>query len=156
MQDEINEKVVVLCIRGTKITADTLKLAIKSLLNASKNKLNEHPHGKQTLKQLLKQDTTLNNIEITEDNIKLFEKTAKKYGVDFALIRSNSNTSPKHYVFFRSRDIDVLTMAFNEFSVSKLEQNKKTSVRSILSKFKESTVLRNTELVNEKAKELER
>ena len=33
----------------------------------------------------MKQNTGVSNIEITKDNIKAFQSTAKKYGIDFAL-----------------------------------------------------------------------
>jgi len=33
----------------------------------------------------MKQNTGVSNIEITEGNIKAFESTATKYGIDFAL-----------------------------------------------------------------------
>ncbi len=36
-------------------------------------------HGKQSLKKLAQQNVQLSNIEITDNNIKAFEKVAKKY-----------------------------------------------------------------------------
>jgi len=33
--------------------------------------------------QLMKQNAGISNIEITDENIKAFEATAKKYGIDF-------------------------------------------------------------------------
>ena len=43
-------------------------------------------------------------------NIKAFESTAKKYGIDFALKKGSID---RHYlVFFKGRDADVLTAAF--------------------------------------------
>ncbi len=40
-------------------------------------------HGKQTMRQLMKQNAGVSNIEITDSNIKAFESTAKKYNIDF-------------------------------------------------------------------------
>ena len=85
MQDEINEKVVALSIKGGKLTAATLQKAVKAMLAQMKKQHEKQPQGKQTLKQLAKQNAGLSNIEITEGNIKAFEHTAKKYGIDFAL-----------------------------------------------------------------------
>ena len=80
MQDEVNEKVVALSIKGTKLTAEMLQKAMKALLAKGKQ-----PHGKQTLRQLMKQNAGVSDIEITDSNIKAFESTAKKYGIDYAL-----------------------------------------------------------------------
>ena len=60
----------------------------------------------------MKQNAGVSNIEITEDNIKAFESTAKKYGIDFALKKDTTETPPRYLVFFKGRDADVLTAAF--------------------------------------------
>ena len=78
MQEQVNEKTIALYIKTGKLTADTLQKAMKSLLSQMKKQKDKQPHGKQTLKQLMKQNTGVSNIEITEDNIKAFESTAKK------------------------------------------------------------------------------
>ena len=122
MQDEINEKVVALSVKGAKLTAEMLQKAIKAMLAQAKKQQEKQPHGKQTLKQLAKQNAGLSNIEITEGNIKAFEQTAKKYGIDFALKKDSTETPPRYLVFFKGRDADALTAAFKEFSAKKLTQ----------------------------------
>ena len=137
MQDEINEKVVALSVKGAKLTAETLQKAIKAMLAQAKKQQEKQPHGKQTLKQLAKQNAGLSNIEITEGNIKAFEQTAKKYGIDFALKKDSTETPPRYLVFFKGRDADALTAAFKEFSAKQLSQEKKPSIRKLLSSMKE-------------------
>ena len=127
MQDEINEKVVALSVKGAKLTAEMLQKAIKAMLAQAKKQQEKQPHGKQTLKQLAKQNAGLSNIEITEGNIKAFEQTAKKYGIDFALKKDSTETPPRYLVFFKGRDADALTAAFKEFSAKKLTQEQKPS-----------------------------
>ena len=56
MQDEINEKVVALSIKGGKLTAATLQKAVKAMLAQMKKQHEKQPQGKQTLKQLAKQN----------------------------------------------------------------------------------------------------
>ena len=111
MQDEINEKTVAISIKATKLTARTLQQAVKLLYKLMKKQYDKHkiPHGKQTLKQLARQNAGLSNIEITEGNIKDFTSTAKKYGVDFALKKDNTENPPRYLVFFKGRDADALT-----------------------------------------------
>ena len=80
MQDEVNEKTIALYIKTGKLTAQTLQKAMKAILSKGKKQLAKPPQGKQSLKQLMKQNAGVSNIEITEGNIKAFEGTAKKYG----------------------------------------------------------------------------
>lgn len=155
MQDEINEKTIVLSIRGAKLTARMLQKALKILLSQIKKGLDKQaiPHGKQTLKQLMRQNAGVSNIEITEDNIKAFEHTAKKYGIDFALKKDVSEVPPRYLVFFKGRDADVLMSAFKEFSAKKLTQEQKPSLRKALSVFKEAAQQKNAERTKVKNKD---
>ena len=137
MQDEINEKTIALYIKTGKLTAQTLQKAMKTLLAQMKKQKDKTTQGKQTLKQLMKQNAGVSNIEITEGNIKAFESTAKKYGIDFALKKDTTESPPRYLVFFKGRDADVLTAAFKEFSAKKLTQEKKPSIRKLLSSLKE-------------------
>lgn len=153
MQEQVNEKTIALYIKTGKLTADTLQKAMKSLLNQMKKQKDRQPHGKQTLKQLMKQNTGVSNIEITEDNIKAFESTAKKYGIDFALKKDTTENPPRYLVFFKGRDADVLTAAFKEFSAKKLTQDKKPSIRKLLSDFKEKAAAMNAQRAKVKNKD---
>ena len=145
MQDEINEKVVALSVKGAKLTAEMLQKAIKAMLAQAKKQQEKQPHGKQTLKQLAKQNAGLSNIEITEGNIKAFEQTAKKYGIDFALKKDSTEMPPRYLVFFKGRDADALTAAFKEFSAKKLTQEQKPSIRKLIVSLKEKAAALNAQ-----------
>ena len=137
MQDQVNEKVVAVSIRTTKLTALVLQAAIKQVLVKMKAQRGKMPRGKQTLKQLMRQNTGISNIEITDSNIKDFTATAKKYGIDFALKKDATETPPRYLVFFKGRDADVLTAAFKEFSAKKLTKEQKPSIKKLLATMKE-------------------
>ena len=85
MQEEVTQKTVALSIQTAKLTADVLQKAVRKLLATKKNKSHELHRGRQTMKQLMRHNTGVSNIEVTKDNIKAFESTAKKYGIDFAV-----------------------------------------------------------------------
>ena len=119
--------------KGTaKLTEQALQKAIKKFLE---QKI-APPHGKQTMRQLMKQNAGVSNIEITHDNIKAFESTAKKYGIDFSL-KKVKGEQPRYLVFFKSRDADAMTAAFQEFSAKKLNREKKPSIRKALAAAKD-------------------
>ena len=148
MQEEVTQKTIALAISTTKMTSAVLAKALRKLLEEQKNKSQQLPKGKQTLKNLMKQNTALSNLEITNDNIKAFSSTAKKYGLDFSLKKDSSTDPPRYLVFFKGRDADVMTAAFQEFTAKRLSQEKKPSIRKLLSSMKE--------LAKQKSKVLDR
>ena len=157
MQDEVNEKVVALSIKGAKLTAEMLQKAMKEVLSQVKKEVDKQaiPHGKQTLRQLMKQNAGVSNIEITDGNIKAFESTAKKYGIDYALKKDTTEQPPRYLVFFKGRDADVLTAAFKEFSAKKLTQEQRPSIRKALAAFRDAAKQLNASRQKVKNKEQE-
>lgn len=137
MQEEVTQKTIALSIQTAKLTASVLQKALKKQLESQKKKKSRLHQGKQTLRQLMKHNTGVSNIEITDENIKAFEHTAKKYGVDFALKKDISTQQPRYLVFFKGRDADVLTAAFKEFSAKNLDREKKPSIQKLLSQMRE-------------------
>ena len=141
MQEEIENKAVALNIKAAKLTTDVLKAAVSKAL-AEMEKQRKTPKiykGKQSVKHLVRQGAGVSNIEITDGNIKSFEKVAHKYGIDFALKKDTSTKPPRYLVFFKSRDADALTVAFREYSgrVVKDKSREKPSIRKQLVKLQE-------------------
>ena len=122
MQEDIEHRAVTLVINGVKLTGRTLKNAISKYLAHRKQKARESPVGKQTVKELVGQGQGVTNIEITDGNIKSFERVARKYGVDFALKKDKSGDIPKYLVFFKARDADALTAAFREYTAKEVKR----------------------------------
>lgn len=94
MQEEVENKAVTLAINTTKITARALKNAISKYLSHRKKKSRDSPQGRQTVKKLVGQGQGVSNIEITDSNIKSFERVARKYGVDYALKKDTTGAIP--------------------------------------------------------------
>lgn len=158
MQDETNEQVVNLCIRCSEATEKVLKQAIKKLLEEMEKaergpagtgmpqkvqagerasgraleKVQKSRSGKQSLKKLKQQGKDLSSIEITDKNIRSFEKYARKYCVDYCLKKDSSSRPPHYYVFFKAADIDSVTAAFREYTGHRMRKNERKSVRKEL------------------------
>ena len=169
MQDEVNEKTVSLCIRCGKVTANLLKAAMKKALvkmEQEKQKLQGQKQpkqdkedktykGKQSMDKLMKQNVQLSNIEITDGNIKSFERVAQKYSIDFSLKKDVNADPPRYYVFFKARDADVMTAAFKEYTGQSLNKDKKPSVRKKLQQAISKSLKKHRELEKTKGKEKE-
>ena len=153
MQEEVESRTVTLAISTTRMTANVLKSAISKYLAYRKEKAREgpvKPCGKQSVKQLVGQDQGVSNIEITDRNIKDFERIARKYGVDFALKKDKTGDIPKYLVFFKARDADALTAAFKEYTAKTDRKKEKPSVLKKLRRFKEQAVDIDTPKVRKK------
>jgi len=138
MQDEISGKTVMLAVNTTKFTAGVLEQMIKSYLATHKQKKHLPKQGKQSVKDLIGQNAGVSNIEITDGNIKSFERVAKKYHVDFAVKKDKTTDPPKYMVFFKARDADVLTQAFKDYVHANEKRTKRRiSVRQKLEHFRQ-------------------
>ena len=158
MQEEVENRTVSLAIRSSKLTADVLKKAITKYHAYRKEKTKAKavmkPTGKQTVKELIGQNQGVSNIEITEKNIKGFDRVARKYGVDYAVKKDTSGEIPKYLVFFKARDADALTAAFTEFA-SKEKNREKPSVIKHLRDLKAPEIAKDAQRVRHKEKGLE-
>ncbi len=146
-----------MAISTTRMTANVLKAAISKYLAYRKEKKTEKaragpvkPCGKQSVKQLVGQDQGVANIEITDKNIKDFERIARKYGIDFALKKDKTGEIPKYLVFFKARDGDALTAAFKEYTAKSDRKKERPSVLQKLRKFKEQAADIDTPKVRKK------
>lgn len=136
MHEEVNQKTVALSIKATKITGRLLAKAMQAFLKKAREPT--ITHGKQSVRSLTKQGASLTNIPIDGDNIGSFTRTARKYNVDFALKRDNSETPPKWMVFFKAKDADALMSALKEYSKIQLrEKARKPSLLDRLAQAKE-------------------
>lgn len=139
MQEETTQKTIAFAVKTTKLTAGVLEKLIKMYLDKQKQKISQPKHGKISVKELVGQNVGVSNIEVTDSNIKCFERVAKKYNVDFAVKKDKTTEPPRYLVFFKGRDADVLTQAFKEFvKVNEKKQNRnRVSVKEKLAQFKE-------------------
>lgn len=155
MQEEVEQKTIALVVNTAKFNARTLaKLALAFLREMKKREAElKNPtqkRGKQSVKRLGKQNQGLTNIEITDKNIKCFERHAKKHGVDFALKKDKSVDPPKYVVFFKGRDEDAIKSAFMDYTKSLAKKSERPSVKERLQKLK----LKNKDKSKSVAKEL--
>lgn len=114
MQEEIENRTVNLAISTTKLTArGIIRLAAKGLAYIKRKSheaalKNKKPDGRQTIQQLIGQNQGVTNIDISQTDLKGFEKYARKYGVDYAITKDKSVFPPKYLVFFKARDADAI------------------------------------------------
>ena len=140
MQEEISSKTVSLIIETGKLTTHVLQKAIRESYHLSKNIKEHTPKGRQSLSKLKAQGVTLSNVEITKANIKSFDTVAKKFHIDYALMKQEG--SNRYYVFFKGADAEVLEAAFREYAKKEFHLEDKGSLRESLDAVEEKRSIR--------------
>lgn len=155
MQEEVEQRTLTLVINGTKFSGRVLKSAASKFVafcrNQKAKKVNVHPKGKQSVKQLTRQGQGVNTMEIDDENLRQFERIARKYGVDYAVRKDVTSETPRFLVFFKGRDADAIMAALKEFSSTKERKNERPS---LLQRLRELAPIPGAQ--KEKKKELER
>ena len=125
MQEEVEQKTFNIVVSTTKLTARTILNAGKAAIQQQQAKM---AGGKQSVRMLLRQNRGVSSVEIDKTNIKGFERYAKKYGIDYAIRKDNSEVPPRYLVFFKAPDAEAFHAAFKEYSASLLSKTKRPSV----------------------------
>ena len=157
--DEINEKTaslgtrtgkqtVVIALKASKLTVNAI---VKAIQQRHKDPLK---HGKQSMKQLVKHDTALSSIPITNENLRSFDRIAKKYNIDYHIDKDKSTTPPTFYMYFKGKDVEVVEKALKEYAAKMMKQKSKQSIRQKLKKAKDK--IKKQERSREKVKSKDR
>lgn len=152
MQEEVEQRIVVLIEGCAKLSERELRQALTKLTQEMQKRQHTAPSGKMTVKQLAAQNKGMQSIEVTNDNIGSFNRIAQKYGIDFAPFKVKGEN--RYLVFFKSGDMDAMTAAFKEYTAKQLDREKRPSVLANLQHFKE--MLKSVAVDRTKKKERER
>lgn len=160
MQEEVENRTVTLAIRTAELTGSALKTAISRYLEYRKNKSAEavsvRPEGKQTVKELIGQNQGVSSFEMTGDDIRGFERLARRYGVDYAVKKDSSGEKPRYLVFFKARDADALTAAFTEYVNTEDKKKEKSYFRRTERNTDRVTAAKDMVRTRKREKEIER
>ena len=147
MQEEVEIRTLTLAVNGAKFSGRLLKAAVcKYMAHRKEVKQQKNrdgpvvPHGKQSVKELIGQGQGVSNIELTDPSIRDFDRIARKYGVDYAVKRDRSSDPPRFLIFFKGRDNDAITAAFQEYTNQKVKKASRPSVMKRLEAFRDMVV----------------
>lgn len=126
--DEQNKKIIDIAIQSSIMTSQVLKQILHNWLNKKSVK-----KGKIRFDQLSEQSNgKLESIEITQNNIKDFKETARKYNIDYSLKRDRSSDPPLYHVFFATDNTENFKRAFTEYASEvkdkKIDKDNKLSI----------------------------
>jgi len=142
LHEEVNSKSISLAARVGKLTADEIRRALDKILTDMKARQNKTHNvnksknqsglrrGKQTLKQLSKHNAGLSSVELKDPDLRLLYRSMKQNGVDFAPVKDGKG---KYTLFFKGRDADALTHAFQRYTQKLTGKTIKPSIGKTLS-----------------------
>ena len=140
-------------MKASKLTARGLAYVVRAVGRkiAKAHRAKQTPHGKQTVKKLMAHSASTNSLELSGDT-KLFDRVARKYGIDYSLKKVEQEGKSEYLVFFKAKDVDVMTAAFKEYTGVSLKKEQRQSIRKKLEQAKER-VAKHREITKEKTKD---
>ena len=114
MQEDIENRMVALTVKTTKLTARALAKVLAAVLRymQKRHQQAQAPQGRQSVKQLMRQGVSTSTIPLNGDT-RLFDRVARKWNVDYSFHK----TGPKQYLLlFKAGQADAITAAFAEYT----------------------------------------
>ena len=140
MQEEVENKIVVMISNCSKLTATELRKALEKVLaqvkssRSRKHQKEKEPHGQMTVKELAQKDKGMQSIEVNDSTIGSFNRVARKYGIDFAPFKVKGEN--KYMVFFKAPDADAMTAAFTEYTQKQVKKASRPTILQRMEHFK--------------------
>ena len=136
MQEEVEQKSLTLTVNSAKMTARLFRAAIAKYVAHKKEKKHDVQTGvryvgRQSVKKLVGQNQGVSNVELSGEDIKAFERVARKYGVDYA-VKKVKDEVPRFLIFFKARDADALNAALSEYTGQKMRSKEHSKLREKL------------------------
>jgi len=144
LQEEIEKKSVQLAIR---VTEKTLSFALRKIgeylrekkadrKQKKRDEMLRGPKGEQSVKDLIGQGQGVSTMDVGDSGIRDFKKIAKKYGVDFAIVKDKGKDPPVYTCFFKAKDADAILKVLDEYTNKQVKKQKKVERPSVLEKLK--------------------
>lgn len=155
--DRINQEVVAIEWKATKLTSRMLFKLCQLCLKKWKEVQKKPSVGKQRVKDLVQSGSKIAEpIELSNNyDFKLFDKTMRRFGVDYS-VRFDRDQE-KHYLFFKAKDTETINHAFQYYTSEFLrDKDKKRSILDIVKDNEKQLKNKTLDHVNQSRTELSR
>lgn len=143
MQEHIQQRTVAVTVQAArfsgkilfKIARFLLGLPFRLIKKGIRNQANPKLHTqKQSLKNLLKHNKTVNSMDLNDPEIKLFNRIARKYRVNYSVLESKSanKSGLKSYtIVFHADHADLMKATFKEYMAAVMLNKAKQAVPKV-------------------------
>jgi hypothetical protein len=114
VQEHLQQVELTTAKQTAHFTGKLLAKMIRKFMQDRMNGNQESHRGRKSIEELTKDGKQVNSMDIKD--IHSFDRVAKKYGVDYAVMEDSTGGKEKWKVFFKARDVDVIHKAFEEYS----------------------------------------
>ena len=147
---------------ASRMTAGVLADALRKVIADMESHRNRHGgregksyKGKVSVEELATGSGEISNIEIcdqtvrrticlhamaTDNNIRSFERFARKYGVTYSLMKDRSREPPRYMIFFKAKDVSQMEAAFKEYTGWQMKR-KENAKPSVIKKLREKVAI---------------
>lgn len=153
MEQEVNMKITCIAVQSGERVGQVFLHGVKSFVDkqrsvaASRSKQGpvkkEHSQtgGKKVkIKDLRKDGSDIQFVDIKTEEMKDFQRYARKYGITYAMEMDKSTQPPTYYIYFKAKDGLLTEKALSEYIADRLKQkevSKDKGVKPKLEKAKE-------------------
>ena len=144
MQEEVENKTLVLIVSGAKFSGRLMQSAIRQYLAHRKEKHREQkaaasviPWGKQTAEQVMQNFQGVTDVRPEDPAMGAFRRIAEEHGVDYGIKRSEK--SGKYLICLKAPSRKSLDAALSEFAAAKSRTADRVSVAKKLQRLPRNT-----------------
>ena len=112
-------------------------------------------HGKMKIKDLIRKDEGATCVDVSKTELRDFKRVAKRYGVDFAIVKHKTEDKTLYSVFFKAKDQEAINDLINYYTEKRLMKENRPSLIEHLKELKDKVKNAPHKIIN-RAKERSR
>jgi len=149
MEHEVNMKITCIAIQTSEKAGQAFLKALSkfsSRLKATET-MNKTIHTKQAkepagkivkVKDLRKDGSQVEFVDMGTDDLKDFRKYARKFGVSYSMEKNSETDPPTYYIYFKAKDSVLIEKAIKEYVADKMKDKDHDKPESIKDKLIEA------------------
>ena len=98
----------------------------------------EHAGKMVKVKDLRKDGSQIEFIDMGTDDLKDFRKYARKYGVSYSMEKSNESDPPTYFIYFKAKDSVFIDKAIKEYVADRMKDKDQSKAEGIKDKLIEA------------------
>ncbi|MBR3634691.1 MAG: PcfB family protein [Lachnospiraceae bacterium] len=132
MEQEVNIKVICITTQSAEKVAHVFTNALREYMHMqkgsthiSKQKNVEHKGKIVKVKDLRKDGSQVECVDMDDEELKRFRKFARRYGVSYSMEKNKETAPPTYNIFFKATDSTLINKAISDYVVDKIEKGDK-------------------------------
>ena len=122
LQEEIENRTINLVISMTRLSGRGIVNASRFFINRARygrsgnSKNGAMYQGRKKVTELVGQGDSVTSVPVTDKRIRDFEQVARKYGVQFAVMKKREKGNRRNLVFFKVNDMELSHLVLDEYT----------------------------------------